>query len=174
MCGGLSALVLSGPPVGHKLEEGGGQSTWSCASGLGSPSRPTCQSPAAVSVWFWQGCLGRGCPCLDRDQSQGVLFAGEVAGVSGCLRPRPAGTSGEGHTDQSRGEVGIFSLQGPFPCLPAVAGLPGGEDHDTGMGSFSSPFLSRPRAGAVTGHRLPPWGSSCSQPSSPRGSHVCE
>lgn len=89
VCGGLPALMLSGPPIWVRIRGAGVGSAWSHACGLSGPSWPSCQSPAAVSVWFWQGCLGRGC------QSEGVLFPGEVAGVSGCLRLRPAGTSEE-------------------------------------------------------------------------------
>lgn len=51
------------------------------------------------------------CPCSERDPSEGVLFVGAVAGVSGCLRLRPAGASGEGRTDPEGRGWGILSAR---------------------------------------------------------------
>ena len=101
------------------------------------------QSSAAVSACFWQGCLGRGC------QSEGVLFPGEVAGVSGCLRPRPAGTSEEDSLTEAGGRSGYSSLQGPFPCL-----LSGRERTQT-QAAFSLHFFPCRRLELLLGTFLP-------------------
>lgn len=118
VCSGLPAPMLSGPPVRVRIRGAGSRFAWSHASGLSGPSWPSCQSPAAVSVWFWQGCLGRGC------QSEGVLFPGEVAGVSGCLRPRPAGTSEEDSLTEAGGRSGYSVSRVPSPaCFLSRRGL---------------------------------------------------
>ena len=156
VCSGLPAPMLSGPPVWVRIRGAGSRFALSHASGLSGPFWPSCQSPAAVSVWFWQGCLGRGC------QSEGVLFPGEVAGVSGCLRPRPAGTSEEDSLTEAGGRSGYSVSRVPSPaCFLSRRGLR--------RRQFFSLFLPLPLAGAVTGYLFPPWGSSSSHISAPGG-----
>lgn len=124
-----------------------------------SPGQPVSLLSPAFGVCFRQGCWGAVVPAL-RDQSEGVSFAGEVAGVSGCLRLRPAGREGE---VGSRSLRRYWSLPLPLPAAHPRAGRRGRprgrRGQDRGM----------PPAGAASGPCSPPWGSPCSPLSSPGG-----
>lgn len=90
--------------------------------------------------------------------------------VSGCLRLRPAGVSGEGRTDQGWGRLRSRVARVPSStCLPSLDCL--GEKTRAQVWAFLPPsLLSPPRDGAVTGHHPPLRARLTPIPHQPRGS----